>query len=343
MEEVKKKRGRPRKTAVLPEEIQTIVDQVQELQKEDFKQMVKSIKSDSKVHWDIAKDEEIEYFDKTKSYEITGYRPITKTQGLDFKPEWFTKARDTYLRTGHYSQFPRNTKAYGEFWDEEYRRCRDGFTVNGYTLTGNHYYFLNYYQLPNTDVQKSGTSRSNIFPNFFVYQYEFFHYFELCKCLKKDICLMKARGIGFSEINASICLNMYNCFPESICMISAQNKNYLDKSLEKTWNGMNFANDNTDGGFFKLRQVKDTQYVKKSSWYKIVDGQKIETGWKSLIEGVLADTDAKIRGDRVDLLIYEEAGSNPVLRKSFIKGEALCNIGGNKFGLRMCGGTGRYK
>jgi len=60
----------------------------------------------------------------------------------------------------------------------------------------------------------------------------------------------------------------------------------------------------------------------------------------SEIEGVVADTDAKIRGDRVDLLVYEEAGSNPVLRKSYIKGKALIYIGGSKFGIRLVGGTG---
>jgi hypothetical protein len=58
----------------------------------------------------------------------------------------------------------------------------------------------------------------------------------------------------------------------------------------------------------------------------------------SEIEGVVADTDAKIRGDRVDLLVYEEAGSNPVLRKSYIKGKALIYIGGRKFGIRLSGG-----
>jgi len=77
---------------------------------------------------------------------------------------------------------------------------------------------------------------------------------------------------------------------------------------------MTFANDNTDGGFFKLRQVLDKQMAKKASYYKMVNGQKVEDGWMSLIEAIVADNDRKIRGDRVDLLIYEEAGSNPVLR-----------------------------
>jgi len=80
--------------------------------------------------------------------------------------------------------------------------------------------------------------------------------------------------------------------------------------------------------------------VKKASYYKIVNGQKVEDGWMSMIEAIVADNDRKIRGDRVDLLIYEEAGSNPVLRKSYIKGNALVEIGGNRFGIRVVGGTG---
>jgi hypothetical protein len=80
--------------------------------------------------------------------------------------------------------------------------------------------------------------------------------------------------------------------------------------------------------------------AKKASYYKMVNGQKVEDGWGSLIEAIVADNDRKIRGDRVDLLIYEEAGSNPVLRPSYIKGNALVEIGGNRFGIRLVGGTG---
>ena len=349
MEEVKKKRGRPRKTQ-LPEEIQKIIDDVQATtstkEHEEFLETVREMKQERQhgFKWDVTKDDQIHFFDKRLSYELTGYRPITDKKGLDFDPKWFTQARETYLATGHYTDYRFRTKAYDEFWDEEYRRCKYGYTVNGYTVPGPYYYYLNYYQLPNIDVEKAGSGRSAIFPKFLVFQYEFFHYFELCRTLKKDVCLMKSRGIGFSEINAAICACIYNCFSNSNCMISANNKNYLDKSLDKVWGALDFANDNTDGGMAKLRQAKNTQYLKRASTLqKDQNGIEKEVGWKSQIEGVIADTDAKIRGDRVDLLVYEEAGSNPVLRKSYIKGKALIYIGGSKFGIRMAGGTGGDK
>ena len=42
--------------------------------------------------WDVKADEKIEYFDPELSYELTGYRPITMTEGLDFDPEPFREA-----------------------------------------------------------------------------------------------------------------------------------------------------------------------------------------------------------------------------------------------------------
>ena len=113
-------------------------------------------------------------------------------------------------------------------------------TANGYTITGNNYFFLNYYQLKNSRVDKAGTARKNIFPRFMVCQYEFFHYFELCKHLRRNVCMMKSRAVGFSEILASICANEYSCFKNSITMITAFDAGKLGKTLEKVWGALTF-------------------------------------------------------------------------------------------------------
>lgn len=168
MEEIKRKRGRPRKTS-LPEEIQELVDKVQEKQQQLQKEEIVLDKAPREgIEWDVKIGDPIEHFDKRLSYELTGYRPINETQGLDFNPKWFTEARDTFLKTGHYCSYFQGSKAYRDFWNIEYKRCREGLTVNGYTIPGTYYYFLNYYQLPQTESDKAGQSRSDIFPNFYV-------------------------------------------------------------------------------------------------------------------------------------------------------------------------------
>lgn len=196
MEEVKRKRGRPRKVVQLPEEIQKIVDEVKEKESQEIKEIVNEVRTSKKGKWDFLKDDPIEFFDATMSYEVTGYRPINEKEGLDFDPNWFTEARETFLRTGHYCSYPRNSKAYADFWNREYLRCREGMTVNGYTVTGDHYFFLNYYQLMDlSSAKKAGAGRTYTFPIFYVGQYEWFHYVELAKVLRLNAFLMKSREV----------------------------------------------------------------------------------------------------------------------------------------------------
>ena len=201
-------RGRPRKTPAieLHPELQQITEEIKQKAEElnviEEEHIIKENNQEKydlniKSMWDYAIDDEFEYFDATKSYELTGYRPINKTEGLDFDPNWFTETREVFLNTGHYCAYPRNTKAYNDFWDEQYRRCQDGMTVNGYTITGDHYFFLNFYQLMDLkSAKKAGSSRIYDFPRFYVGQYQFFHYIELAKRIRKNAVLMKARGIN---------------------------------------------------------------------------------------------------------------------------------------------------
>ena len=75
-------------------------------------------------------------------------------------------------------------------------------TVNGYTITGDHYFFLNFYQLMDlTSAKKAGSSRLYDFPKFFVGQYEFFHYFELCKISSR--WTQSKRHIYFTKIDCT--------------------------------------------------------------------------------------------------------------------------------------------
>ena len=37
--------------------------------------------------WDFTLEDDVEFFDPLMSYELTKYRPINKTEGLDFNPD----------------------------------------------------------------------------------------------------------------------------------------------------------------------------------------------------------------------------------------------------------------
>lgn len=378
-EEIKRKRGRPKKIPTviddvkpkkkpkIPKEIQDIINKVHGTVEDPMKEAVESLKPQEIVEeskpvleiketdtdeailgkvrdqsgWDVKKEDPIPYFDANLSYELTGYKPINKYRGLDFNPSWFTEARDTFIRTGHYTRFRRNSRSWRAFWREQFIRCKYGMTSHGYTITGDHYYFLNFYRLKDLDnVEEAGMGRQEIFPNFLEGQYEWFHYLKLARKLRMNACMMKARGAGYSEIEASIISNSYNVIKGSINVCTAFAQTQLDKLLEKVWANINWLYYNTDGGMAHLSQAKNSNYLRRASHYEIRDGQKIEVGWGSQIQGIITDKPGKLRGDRTDILMFEECGLWPQFTKAYTQADALVGQIGRQWGLRLMGGTG---
>lgn len=336
----------PRKKKVLPDEIQLIVDEVKKKQQEEDTKEAKKLvdeyrieRSNDKTYWDITKDMKIECFDPTLSYELTGYRPIDETHGLDFDPSWFTEVRETFLKTGKYCSYLPRSKRWDAFWKEQYTRCKYGMTSHGYTITGDNYFFLNFYQLPVVDMNKaSGEGTNESFPVFFASQYMFFHYLQMCRALHKNAALMKARSIGFSEINASLAARLYTTIKRSRTMITCFKDTYLNGTFSKLDHALTFINTNADG-FFKPR-LTDKALEKKSGYQVKIDGQFTDFGWRSVVIGINGSKPSNIRGDRVDLLIYDEAGSWPDLTTAVVQGQELCEVQGVPRGIMLFGGTG---
>ena len=55
----------------------------------------------------------------------------------------------------------------------------------------------------------AGKGRNESFPSFLAKQYEYFHYVEMAEKLHKDIAMLKARGLGISEVMASLAVRPY--------------------------------------------------------------------------------------------------------------------------------------
>lgn len=131
------------------------------------------------------------FFDPEMSYEITGYRPITETQGLDFDPTPFQEVGADNMRTGKYSGLREGSRGHYLWWEEQRKRCNVGYQVGDYRITGDYYFFLNFYTMD----EKSFAGNKKIHPKFWAAHYAFFHYVELCEKVGMDGLLLKARGI----------------------------------------------------------------------------------------------------------------------------------------------------
>ena len=107
-------------------------------------------------------------------------------------------------------------------------------------------------------------------------------------------------------------------------LYTAYKEDFLTALLDKCWTQLDWLNMETDGGFKKLRQVKNTQFHKRASK---MTKDRTEFGWMSEIIGVVADVPRKVRGFRSFRLLYEEFGSNPISKTSWVQGEALITLG----------------
>lgn len=87
-----------------------------------------------------------------------------------------------------------------------------------------------------------------------------------------------------------------------------------------------------------LSQVKNSAYLRRASYYEMREGQKTETGFGSQIQGIVADKPGKLRGDRTDILMFEEAGLWPQFTKAYTQADALVGQIGRQWGLRLIGG-----
>ena len=108
----------------------------------------------------------------------------------------FKRAGLNFLKTGSYTDAPEGTRDYNEFWDEEERRIKTGYSVGGLKISGRYYFYLNYcpiLKIPDKilkDRNKISASVDKIaeFPNFWEIDYEWWN--------AKSIALNRPFGMG---------------------------------------------------------------------------------------------------------------------------------------------------
>lgn len=342
-EAIKKAKQKPKFDTVYEEEL------IKSLFQEDIKQETVELEVPVQIsefvhherpgeEWDVPITEDVKYFDPELSYELTGYRPITMDKGLDFDPEPFCESARIFEKNGRYTEFPEGSKPWRDFWLREVDRMTNGYQIGKYRITGDNYYFLNYYRMQTVNEDSiSGSGRSENFPSFLAEQYKWYHYVEMAEKCRLDAGALKARGLGWSEMTAAMSVRPYTTNRSYKILLTCEAEDKLQPLRDKCWLQLDWLNMNTSGGLRHVRQKMNNNETKRAS--KVTrDG--LEFGWMSEIRSVVADNPNKIRGDRTDRLVYEEAGSSKQLVKAWIQGSALTQLGGVHFGTKIFLGTG---
>ena len=105
--------------------------------------------------------------DKWKNIDKNKINPVRHTgqEYLKFiNTEIFSESSKYYLKHKCYTHAPEGTSEYIEFWDEEERRCKEGYTVGGVRITGEHYAYLNYGRILATVNEGKRQRKIDTFP-----------------------------------------------------------------------------------------------------------------------------------------------------------------------------------
>jgi hypothetical protein len=261
--------------------------------------------------------------------------------------EYFSESAKYKLKNGVYTAAPFGSKEYRDYWEEEDKRCLEGYSVGGTKITGQHYFFLNFKQLETVrDVKAVASTKDKTFPRFWEAHYKFFHALEEAELAGKHMCILKPRGSGFSEIMSSVGVYYYTLVRGSKCFYFASNEGYLNKDgvITKCWDHLEFLNAETHKAYRHLRQKKDQDLHKRASMVDPKTGN--EYGYKSEIIGRVIDHPRKVRGARTGSrgkVFFEEGGSFPNLKDAVITTRPLVEQGGITTGQIILWGTGGEK
>lgn len=95
----------------------------------------------------------------------------------------FREAAIFYDKNKRYDDGIKGSKYYNDFWDREYSRCRKGYTVDGVSIPGRYYFYLNFCPILLVTRNKKGGvgSRERKFPKFWDEDYKYFWGLEIAR------------------------------------------------------------------------------------------------------------------------------------------------------------------
>lgn len=277
---------------------------------------------------------------------------ITKPHILE-DMDYFRPSALHYIKYGTYTNLrpnPNPNSEFGKWIREETRRCFEGYVrpSDGEWVTGDYYFFLNYCpMLVSQKVDRTNKAiRTESFPSVWDGHYLMSHYLEQARNKGKQAAALSSRGRGKSYWGAGMLAKRFILgvgkdgeSRKRTSFILASDTSKLvagDQTLDKFQYDIDFIKENMQWPSMRL-----TDALQKMQWKMgYVD---LNTGTKkgtlNSVVGFSVVDEAKIRGSRGDLFLFEEAGSFPKLLSTYNNLIPSVKEGDNVYGQIFLYGT----
>jgi hypothetical protein len=226
--------------------------------------------------------------------------------------------------------------SYREFWDEQIERCKNGYKPRGMdAISGKHYYYLNFYKILGNSGEKGGR-KTLIAPWYRDMDKEYFDLFETCKDEEKGMIVIKARDKGFSYMNSGILAQEFTFYAFNEVGIAAGLQVTADSFFGKVKNGL-FNQE----PIFRHSIIKDADALLKSGYKKKdKEGKWNVGGFQSSIHCRTMSNPEVFKGERLSVMVFEEAGEFKELLNAYMSSKACFMDGDIQYGVPIIGGTG---
>ena len=227
--------------------------------------------------------------------------------------------------------------SFREYWDEQIERCKFGFAPKGMPrITGKHYYYLNFYKILGSDGVKGNSRKTLIAPWYRDMDKYYFDLFDTSKEDEKGMIVIKARDKGFSYMNSGILAHEYTFYPYNHVGVAAGLQVTATSFFDKVKAGLN-----NQQSSFRHSVLKDGDEILRSG-YKIKDkeGKWGTGGFQSVIHCRTMSNPEVYKGERLAVMVFEEAGEFKELLNAYMSSKACFMDGDDQYGVPIIGGTG---
>jgi len=116
---------------------------------------------------------------------MSAINAVRNPQGIFINTQCFREEATAFAKNGYYTPEPTESLGWIEYWEEQERRCVNGYSVGGVHITGHHYHYLNFNQIQLTTgkgqglteqvVKRRKAQKKSLFPDFWDGDYNYYH------------------------------------------------------------------------------------------------------------------------------------------------------------------------
>jgi len=230
--------------------------------------------------------------------------------------------------------YKKYSKDWKKYWALQKDRCLNGYKPSGgVRINGAYYFYLNFCKISARDEKTNRKRLQN--PWYRDLDHE---YFDLIYDAKKNghgVIVLKARDKGFSFMNSALLLYEWSFYPYNEIGIGAASPVYVTSVRNKVLNAWN----KLPPEFQHRKDLADNEYRMIAGQKVKRDGVWMEEGFKSIIHFRCMDNPDAFRGERLSMMIFEEAGEFKDLQRAYMSSEACFKDGAVQYGVPIIGGT----